>query len=234
MYTSTNNAGMEFMQVRLHVAPLGMLTYTHRTHTCRGAEELQKWLDNWGQVVGQTEHQQKLCLQDFWQEVQARASWGGWDVLHVRRLHACITQGREAVLSGCRGACKLERQGRREMKWWLMAEGNSSHISGQHGRSPAACWLSAVLFLKLFKRSHDCTRDTLRLRCIFCDWLRVVLKESPKVTAQTTRRCIGVTLCFTKKEDTALDNNLMTWKWLRRYRSEDIFHGSEEVPFQMH
>lgn len=65
-------------------------------------------------------------------------------------------------------------------------------------------------------------------------FLGVVVKESPKVIAQTNRKCVYATLCFTKREKAAADNNLMSRKLLRRYRSRDIFHGSEEVPFQMH
>lgn len=40
---------------------------------------------------------------------------------------------------GCRGACELVRQGRKEVRWWLVRDSNPSHSLGQHTRSPVAC-----------------------------------------------------------------------------------------------
>ena len=143
-----------------------------------------------------------------------KASWVGWDVPHVKRLYERIMQGRETVLSGHRGACKLECRRRKEMKPSLMAEGESSHGSGQRSRS-LGLWLSTALSLGLPKRSHDCTGDTLKLRCIFCDPDGAVVKELPKVMQH---RQPG-DACGVRTR-------------LRRWRSREIFHGSEEVPFQ--
>lgn len=136
---------------RLHAALLGMLlTYT-QSYTDTYAGMLRNCridLANWSQMVGQTECQRKACLQSFWREVQARASWGRrgtqWDMLWVRRLHIDHARLRSSAvrLSRClqTGVSK-----RREINWW-MREGHSSHSSEQHTRGPVACWVLTVLF----------------------------------------------------------------------------------------
>lgn len=137
----------------------------------------------------------------------------------------CMHGWQPCMLSGCQGACKLDSQGRREINWWLMRGGSSSHGLGQHTRSPIASRVLTVLSYGLFRRSQSLSH---------MQFWGLVVKESLKVIVQTTRRCIYATICFTKREEAAADNNLMSWKLLRRYRSRDIFHGSEGVPFQMH
>ena len=113
------------------------------------------------QVAGQTEHQRKVSCKISEEEcTQGHPGVGGM---------CRIMQGREAALRGHRGPCRLECQRRMGTKWSLMAEGKSSHGSGQCSRS-LSLWLSTALPLELLKRSHDCTGDTLKLRCVsVCD-----------------------------------------------------------------
>ena len=54
---------------------------------------------------------------------------------------ACLDHtGERSSAIGCRGACKMECQGRVEINWWLMRDSKFSHCSGEHIKSPAACW----------------------------------------------------------------------------------------------
>lgn len=170
MYTSANNAGMEILRERLHAAPAGMLicmqSYTHM----RGCWRIIKltWINRSGGSSG----------------------WASEIGVAAGFLKRCASEGMLGWVRTCwvPGSCHGERQccqaveglanwsqGRREMNWWLMAEGSSSHSSGQDSRSPVACELCTGIFLELFKRGNDYSGDT------YGTWLLlgVMRKETP-------------------------------------------------------